>query len=96
MDKPSYSYAALIGQCILAHPRQRLSLAEIYTWISTAYPFYRKGDPGWMNSIRHNLSLNKCFIKVEREKGGPQGKGMLWAIQPGTEHQFDGGGFKKK
>jgi forkhead transcription factor HCM1 len=91
----------MIGQAILAHPRKRLSLAEIYNWISGAFPFYRKGEAGWMNSIRHNLSLNKCFVKVEREKSRDSGavvvgKGMLWAIEDGCEHQFEGGGFNKK
>lgn len=95
-DKPSFSYAAIIGQAILASSKGRLSLAEIYAWISAAFPYYKKGDAGWMNSIRHNLSLNKCFVKVERQKGDPNGKGMLWMIKEGTEHQFDGGGFRKR
>lgn len=91
----------MIGQAILAHPKARLSLAEIYNWISSAYPFYRKGEAGWMNSIRHNLSLNKCFIKVERDKvtdGGVVviGKGMLWAIEASCVHQFEDGGFNKR
>lgn len=91
----------MIGQAILAHPRARLSLAEIYTWIAAAFPFYRKGEAGWMNSIRHNLSLNKCFVKVERDKPrdgavAVVGKGMLWAIERGCEHQFEGGGFSKR
>ena len=49
-----------------------------------------------MNSIRHNLSLNQCFIKKERDANGPVGKGMLWTIEEGTEGQFANGGYKKK
>ncbi|VDP97080.1 unnamed protein product [Trichobilharzia regenti] len=39
-------------------------LSEIYQWIQLRYPYFRTRGPGWRNSIRHNLSLNDCFIKV--------------------------------
>jgi hypothetical protein len=85
--KPPHSYAQLIGMSILRAPNRRLTLAQIYKWISDTYSFYSASDAGWQNSIRHNLSLNKAFIKQERPKDDP-GKGNYWAIQPGMEHQF--------
>lgn len=85
--KPPYSYATLIGMSILRAPNRRLTLAQIYKWISDAFSFYRAGDSGWQNSIRHNLSLNKAFIKQERPKDDP-GKGNYWAVEPGMEMQF--------
>jgi forkhead transcription factor HCM1 len=85
--KPPYSYATLIGMSILRAPNRRLTLAQIYKWISDTFSFYRSGDTGWQNSIRHNLSLNKAFIKQERPKDDP-GKGNYWAIEPGMEAQF--------
>jgi forkhead transcription factor HCM1 len=85
--KPPYSYATLIGMSILRAPNRRLTLAQIYKWISDTFKYYRKCDPGWQNSIRHNLSLNKAFVKQERPKDDP-GKGNYWAIEPGMEAQF--------
>ena len=93
--KPPFSYAALIGQAIFSTPNRRMSLADIYTYIMTLYPFYKKQDAGWQNSIRHNLSLNECFVKTQRAPDEP-GKGCLWSVLPGTEEQFTGGNFYKK
>ncbi|KAJ5081396.1 hypothetical protein NUU61_009660 [Penicillium alfredii] len=85
--KPPYSYATLIGMSILRAPNRRLTLAQIYKWISDTFSYYKNSDAGWQNSIRHNLSLNKAFIKQERPKDDP-GKGNYWAIEPGMEVQF--------
>jgi forkhead transcription factor HCM1 len=85
--KPGHSYAMLIGMAILRAPNRRLTLAQIYKWISETYSYYNAAEPGWQNSIRHNLSLNKAFVKQERPKDDP-GKGNYWAIEPGMEHQF--------
>lgn len=85
--KPPYSYATLIGMSILRAPGRRLTLSHIYKWISDTFSYYRLADTGWQNSIRHNLSLNKAFIKQERPKDDP-GKGNYWAIEPGMESQF--------
>ncbi|KAJ9655350.1 Forkhead transcription factor [Coniosporium apollinis] len=86
-SKPPYSYAVLIGMAILRAPNRRLTLAQIYKWISETFKHYRASDTGWQNSIRHNLSLNKAFVKQERPKDDP-GKGNYWAIEPGMERQF--------
>ncbi|KAK1466768.1 fork head domain-containing protein [Colletotrichum melonis] len=85
--KPGHSYATLIGMAILRSPLRRLTLAQIYKWISDTYSFYKAEESGWQNSIRHNLSLHKAFIKVERPKDDP-GKGNYWTIQEGMEQQF--------
>ena len=85
--KPQFSYAALIGMSILRAPGRRLTLAQIYKWISDSFAYYSASQTGWQNSIRHNLSLNKAFIKQERPKDDP-GKGNYWAIEPGMETQF--------
>ncbi|KAI4928827.1 hypothetical protein J4E85_005449 [Alternaria conjuncta] len=87
-NKPSYSYAMLIGMAILRSTSRRLTLAQIYKWISDTFAFYRNSqETGWQNSIRHNLSLSKSFSKQERPKDDP-GKGHYWVINAGFEKQY--------
>ncbi|XP_046965862.1 forkhead box protein J3-like [Vanessa cardui] len=77
--KPAYSYASMIRLAISSSPNGKMTLNEIYNYICNAFPYYKEAGKGWMNSIRHNLSLNKCFMKVARSKDDP-GKGSYWAM----------------
>ncbi|XP_026281428.1 forkhead box protein N3 isoform X2 [Frankliniella occidentalis] len=79
-SKPPYSFSCLIFMAIEDSPARALPVKQIYNWIQSHFPFYRNAPTGWKNSVRHNLSLNKCFCKVE--KAPHLGKGSLWMVDP--------------
>ncbi|XP_075435765.1 forkhead box protein K2 isoform X2 [Ascaphus truei] len=94
-SKPPYSYAQLIVQAITMATDKQLTLNGIYTHITKNYPYYRTADKGWQNSIRHNLSLNRYFIKVPRSQEEP-GKGSFWRIDPASESKLIEQAFRKR
>ncbi|XP_054989755.1 forkhead box protein N3 isoform X2 [Sorex araneus] len=80
--KPPYSFSCLIFMAIEDSPSKRLPVKDIYSWILEHFPYFENAPTGWKNSVRHNLSLNKCFKKVDKERSQSIGKGSLWCIDP--------------
>ncbi|KAM3875817.1 forkhead box protein Q1b [Diretmus argenteus] len=94
--KPPYSYIALIAMAIRDSSSGRLTLAEINDYLMKKFPFFRGSYTGWRNSVRHNLSLNDCFLKVLRDPSRPWGKDNYWMLNPHSEYTFADGVFRRR
>ena len=93
--KPPYSCIAMITMAIQNAPDKKMTLREIYAYISSSFPYFSDGKKGWQNTVRFNLSRNDCFIRVKREKQNP-GKGSYWALHPECGDMFKDGCFLRR
>uniref|UniRef100_A0A4W3HYL4 Forkhead box P2 n=1 Tax=Callorhinchus milii TaxID=7868 RepID=A0A4W3HYL4_CALMI len=67
--RPPFTYATLIRQAIIESSDRQLTLNEIYNWFTRTFAYFRRNAATWKNAVRHNLSLHKCFVRVENVKG---------------------------
>lgn len=90
--KPSPTYVALIANVILSSPTKKLNLSSIYQALEESFPLMGKRGPGWRNSVRHNLSINDCFVKLSRCEDG---RGHYWGVHHAHLGHFERGIFKR-
>ena len=69
----------------------RLQFSNFVSYFSEHFPYFKTAPSGWKNSVRHNLSLNKCFEKIEKPStnGTNQRKGCLWAMNQEKIQKMD-------
>lgn len=79
----------LIAEALLTGTERMLTLNDIYIAINKQHPYYSldaASGRNWQNAIRHNLTLNKAFIKVPRP--ATEGRGAYWKLEAGAEAQI--------
>ena len=95
-EKPPHSYIALIATAILKSPEKRLTLSEINDYLVQHYTFFQGPYKGWRNSVRHNLSYNKCFTKILKDPSRPWGKDNYWTISSLNDYLQEDGSFRRR
>ncbi|XP_028287552.1 forkhead box protein B1-like [Parambassis ranga] len=71
---------------------EKLNLGSIYRAMEQQFPYLRSRGTGWRNSVRHNLSVNDCFVKVSRCEDG---RGHYWGVHQAHLRDFQHGNFKR-
>jgi len=88
LTKPSYSFSAMIYMAIEGSPSKRMSLKDIYAFVMDKFALYRQQGlaASWKSSVRHNLSYNKCFRKIDKSALVAKESGArstsVWCINP--------------
>ena len=78
--KPPMSFIAMISSAILSSPEKKMTLTEINEYLMDHHECFRGEYQGWRNSVRHNLSFNKCFVKILRNPARPWAKDNHWGV----------------
>jgi len=78
--KPPYSYAALIEMALSSSKSYTMNLKDIYLWVETNFEYFKTAKSGWKNSIRHNLSLQKSFTRVDFA-GSNSNQPSVWRLK---------------
>ena len=87
------TYLKMIAESIMQHSNNRVLLNDIYSYVLSKYPECVTSKPTWKNSIRHNLSINKCF---KRDGRSPTGRGYYWVIADLYLSNFKKGQFSHR
>ncbi|KAJ5901454.1 hypothetical protein N7495_001982 [Penicillium taxi] len=73
-----HPYSYWVYQALSSSFQKGMPIQEIYTWLEKRV-YHTRGDKGWKNSIRHNLSMNSGFKIIRMEKAGKRTVGC-WGL----------------
>ncbi|KAI7160127.1 hypothetical protein KC349_g3735 [Hortaea werneckii] len=76
-------YAQLLYRCLREAPEHTMALKDLYEWVREHSQKAKDSkNKGWQNSVRHNLSMNAAFEKVQQGPAPGTKKGALWRLTP--------------
>ena len=83
LQRPSESLKVLIAHAMAERSDRSMMVGEIYQRIKDKHAFYRsQAEASWQSSIRHCLTINKCFVKVPKAAADAAHKGGCWTMVP--------------
>ena len=90
--KPSDTYVSMIAKAMLSNGLKGMTLSDLYSKIEELFPYYKTSTITWRNAVRHNLSINDCFIKISRASNH---RGYYWTLHPRCVEIFRSGKYKR-
>ncbi|KNC99205.1 uncharacterized protein SPPG_05460 [Spizellomyces punctatus DAOM BR117] len=82
--RPNLSWANLIIGAFKSSGKTKLLVSDIYAEIARTHPYYRvrsgKKGHNWRNAVRHALSVNTCFFRLNENEY----KGGYWSFSEKT------------
>ncbi|KAI9218946.1 fork head domain-containing protein, partial [Blastocladiella britannica] len=81
LERPPYPLSTVLAYGIATSRSQRLTLQELYAWMLVTYPYYQTAKTNWRNTVRHTLSTNPAFVKIDKQLH-EFGKGAFWMLDP--------------
>lgn len=93
-EKPPEPYANIIVKAILSTNNNVMQLKDIYNYMIENYEYFasQKQSTKWKNSVRHNLSRHKYFVKTCEKNA----QGHYWSIDQAYLSIFKNGNFDEK
>ena len=88
--RPPYSISALIGMALKSAPENKMTVKDIYNFISDTFPFYSRSKRAWKSSVRQCLKSSSCFKQITDES-----KNVYWMLDPQSNVNFMRGSFQK-